>query len=202
MNKHDPRVQRTHQALQEALIDLAAVRGFDTITVGDIAKHAKVNRATFYRHYQDKYDVLDQIFQDMIGEFARDLEPPSEVAIPIDPQNPPARWVKLFEHFAKHERLYRTLLGRNGSSWFVARVRDRLVALMDEREQLRAQRLAIQEKTVESRIPRQVAMTLASNLFISTVVWWLESGTAYSAKEIASWFLELATNGYVRVLGL
>jgi AcrR family transcriptional regulator len=38
-------------------IELAAERGFDAITVGDIARRAGVNRATFYRHYQDKYDL-------------------------------------------------------------------------------------------------------------------------------------------------
>jgi AcrR family transcriptional regulator len=53
----DPRVRRTHQVLQAALIDLAAERGFDAITVGDIARRSSVNRATFYRHYQDKYDL-------------------------------------------------------------------------------------------------------------------------------------------------
>jgi AcrR family transcriptional regulator len=53
----DPRVRRTHELLQEALIELAAERGFDAITVGDIARRAGVNRATFYRHYQDKYDL-------------------------------------------------------------------------------------------------------------------------------------------------
>jgi len=91
----DPRVRRTHKLLQEALVELADERGFDTITVGDIAKRAEVNRATFYRHYQDKYDLLDQIFKETINQFASDLGPPSEVGRSIDPQNPPERWVRL-----------------------------------------------------------------------------------------------------------
>ena len=51
-------------------------------------------------------------------------------------------------------------------------------------------------------MPRKVNRALASNLLISTVAWWLESGKQYSAKQISSWFLDLAINGYVRVLGL
>jgi GAF domain-containing protein len=54
----DPRVRRTHKLLQEALLELAAERGFDAVTVGDIARRASVNRATFYRHYQDKNGQL------------------------------------------------------------------------------------------------------------------------------------------------
>ncbi|HLY26847.1 MAG TPA: TetR-like C-terminal domain-containing protein [Aggregatilineales bacterium] len=145
---------------------------------------------------------MEQIFQDVISEFASDLGPPGEVARTIDPHHPPERWVKFFEHFAEHERLYRTLFGSKGSSWFVARIRDYFVNLMDEREQLRTQLPTFEGKPLESRMPRKVAMTLASNIIISTVAWWLESGKPYSAQEVASWFLDLAIKGYIRVLGL
>jgi AcrR family transcriptional regulator len=201
-NQNDPRVLRTQKLLQEALIDLNTERGFDAITVKDIAKRAAVNRATFYRHYQDKFDLLEQIFQEAVSQFAGDLGPPGEVARTIHPEDPPERWVKLFEHFTEHKRLYLALLGSRGSSWFVARIRDHFVNLMEEREQQRAQLPAFQGKTFHSQIPRKVIMTLASTLLISTVAWWLESGKQYSAREIASWFLGLAINGYVQVLGL
>ena len=202
LEKTDPRVQRTHKLLQEALIELTAERGFDAITVGDIAKRATVNRATFYRHYQDKHDLLEQIFRETIRQFVSDLGPPGEVAMAMNPQNPPERWVRFFQHFAEHERLYTPLLGRKGSSWFVARMRDHFVTLVGEREQRRAQLSASRGKTLRSKMPRQVALTLASNLLMSTLAWWLESGKQYSPTQIASWFLDLAINGYVRALGL
>ncbi len=198
----DPRVQRTHQLIQEAFIELAAERGFEAITIGDIVKRAGVNRATFYRHYQDKYDLLDQIFQQATSRFASDLGPPGEVVQSINSQDPPERWVKFFEHFAEHERLYRTLLGKKGSVWFAAKMRDYLINLLEEREQQRLQNPAFQGKTFQSKMPRKGAMTFMSNLLISTIAWWLESGKQYSPKQIASWFLDLAANGYVHVLGL
>jgi AcrR family transcriptional regulator len=198
----DPRVLRTHKLLQEALIELSAERSFDAISVGDIAKRATVNRATFYRHYQDKYDLMEQIFQEVIQQFTSDLGPPGEVARTIDPENPPERWVKLFAHFAEHRRLYQALLGSKGSSWFAAKMRDYFVTLLNEREQQRAQLPAFQGKTFQSRMPREVAMTLMSNLIISTVAWWLERGKQYSPEQIASWFLGLAIHGYIYELGL
>jgi AcrR family transcriptional regulator len=197
MKKADSRVQQTHKALREALIELAAERGFDAITVGDIARCAHVNRATFYRHYQDKYDVLEQIFQEVTGEFTSNLLPPHELASSIDPNNPSERWVRLFEHFGEHDRLYKTLLGRKGSAWFVARVRDWFINFLEEREQLRYELI----HPSESRIPKKVAMTLMSDLLISTIAWWLESDKPYSAKEVAGWFLYFAKNGYDRALG-
>jgi hypothetical protein len=35
-------------------------KGFAALTVQDIADRAMVNRATFYRHYLDKHDLLDK----------------------------------------------------------------------------------------------------------------------------------------------
>ena len=198
----DPRILRTQKLLREALIELTAERGFDEVTVGDIAKRAGVNRVTFYRHYQDKYDLLEQILRETLRQFASDLGPPGEFVKSIDPQNPPARWVRLFEHFAENERFYRTLLGRKGSSWFVAKLRDYFVGLMDEREQARAQLPVFQGKIIQSKMPRTVVVALAANLLISSLEWWLESGQGYSPKQMASWFLELAIDGYVHALGL
>jgi len=57
--KRDPRVVRTRGALDDALKSLLMERRFDEITVQDIAGRAGVNRATFYAHFQDKYDLLE-----------------------------------------------------------------------------------------------------------------------------------------------
>ncbi len=198
----DPRVRRTHELIHEAFLELAAECGFEAMTVGDIVKRAGVNRATFYRHYQDKYDLLDRIFQQATSQFVTDLGPPGEVVQSINSQDPPERWVKFFEHFAEHERLYGPLLGRKGSSWFAAKMRDYCIQLLADREMQRAQLAGFQEKPFQSKMPSNVAMTLVSNLLVSTIAWWLESGKQYSPKQIASWFLDLAANGYVYVLGL
>src|SRR5579859_8057832 len=54
----DPRVKRTRQRLQEALVELLAEKSFDAITVQDIAARSTVNRATFYAHFADKYELF------------------------------------------------------------------------------------------------------------------------------------------------
>jgi AcrR family transcriptional regulator len=56
----DPRVKRTRQLLDQAFIQLLTEKGFDAITVQDLTRRAGLNRATFYAHFQDKYDLLDR----------------------------------------------------------------------------------------------------------------------------------------------
>lgn len=198
----DPRIQRTHELLQDALIELSNEHGFNTVTVGEIARRANVNRSTFYRHYQDKYGLVEEIFQGAIERMRQDLGPPGEVALNIDPLKPPQRWVRLFEHFGEHKNLYRALLGAYGSAWFTTRLRDQISIFIEQREQLRDQIPTVKRQVPETGIPRTVAITLASTLLIDAVTWWLENGKQYSPKQMASWFLEIVLNGYVRVLGL
>ena len=56
----DLRVRRTRKLLQQALIEGTVEKGFAALTVRDITRRAMVNRSTFYRHYLDKYDLLEQ----------------------------------------------------------------------------------------------------------------------------------------------
>jgi AcrR family transcriptional regulator len=71
----DLRIRRTHKFLQEAMIELITEKGFDAVTVGDIAERAMINRATFYRHYQDKYDLVAAIFEEAANHLVEDMKP-------------------------------------------------------------------------------------------------------------------------------
>src|ERR1700730_10563629 len=64
VNESDPRVKRTRQLLQVALVELMAEKNFDAISVQDIAERATVNRATFYDHFADKYELFGRYSRD------------------------------------------------------------------------------------------------------------------------------------------
>ena len=57
--KLDPRVKRTLDLIQRSFMDIVNEKGFNSISVQDIAARAGVNRATFYAHFPDKYALLD-----------------------------------------------------------------------------------------------------------------------------------------------
>ncbi|KOY17970.1 TetR/AcrR family transcriptional regulator [Paenibacillus xylanivorans] len=58
-NEADPRVIRTRRLLQDAFASLIQEKDFESITVRDIAERATVNRATFYAHFVDKFEILE-----------------------------------------------------------------------------------------------------------------------------------------------
>jgi len=61
--KLDPRVRRTRGLILQAFSDLLSAESFDSISVQDVAEKAQINRATFYKHYVDKYALLDEWVQ-------------------------------------------------------------------------------------------------------------------------------------------
>lgn len=61
----DLRTIKTKNNLYSALILLMKQTNFENIKVSDICKYALVNRSTFYNHYQDKYDLLDDYLTDL-----------------------------------------------------------------------------------------------------------------------------------------
>lgn len=66
--QQDPRVLRTRQLIREAFRELLQSKGFDSITIKDIAQRATINRATFYAHYEDKYALLEEITEQAFRE--------------------------------------------------------------------------------------------------------------------------------------
>ncbi len=52
---------KAEEAILQAFFTLLEDFSFDQITVSQIIDTANINRSTFYRHYQDKYDILEKI---------------------------------------------------------------------------------------------------------------------------------------------
>ena len=64
----DPRILRSRQMLMEALAKLLIRKGFDDISIQEVADEATLNRATFYLHYQDKNALLQAMTAARFGE--------------------------------------------------------------------------------------------------------------------------------------
>jgi AcrR family transcriptional regulator len=208
-NSSDLRVRRTQKLLREALIALIDERSFDTITVGEIAERAMVSRAAFYRYYQDKYDLVEKIFEETIATIVRDIDPLRRAVISrfdaqpttlawtelfgqvAESQATPEPWVKIFEHFVQYERLYRALLGRRGSSWFVTQMRAYIAETLSERLQALAYALN-SKQIIESRVFADgFVPTLIAAQLVDAITWWLEQGRPYTARQIATYCYRL-----------
>lgn len=177
------RVRRTRKLLREALVELIEERGFEALTVGEITARAMVSRAAFYRNYQDKYDLVEQIFDEAMSALLSAVGD-------IGREHPPAMWVRFFEHIAAYDRLYRALLGSKGSPWFARKMRASLTDLIGEIGHLPHGPDATDHPVhhfTDTFVPSLVSM-----MFVEAITWWLEQGRPYTPTEIATRTAHLA----------
>ena len=69
--KLDPRVKRTRSLILKSFGELLAEKNFENISVQDVTDKAEINRATFYKHFVDKYALLDYSINQM---FMQEIE--------------------------------------------------------------------------------------------------------------------------------
>ena len=206
-NSGDLRVRRTQKLLREALISLIEERGFDALTVGEIASRAMVSRAAFYRYYQDKYDLAQHIFEDAIATLASKLDafrqqalsrdaqsslPPSWIEFfefVVQSESVPEPWIRFFEFLQEDERFYRVLLGQQGGSWFAAAIRTYLAEVISRRAHLLP--LSSKRRAGEYPLAEKLAARLLAGLLVDTITWWLEQGRPCSPSQAATYCIHL-----------
>jgi AcrR family transcriptional regulator len=70
----DPRVERSRRVILEATLDELGEIGYGAMTIESVARRAGVGKATIYRHWQGKLDLL----ADALETMKRPLPPPTE----------------------------------------------------------------------------------------------------------------------------
>lgn len=111
----DRRVRRTRAQLRDAFTALLREKPVDEITVRELTDLADVNRGTFYGHYRDIYDLLEQMEGEALGEFAALMDRYSSSdlrggLLPI--------LTDVFHFVEKHGGLCAALLSRRGDNLF------------------------------------------------------------------------------------
>ncbi len=64
--KVDRRYNYTHNVLKDAMLELLHSVDFNQVTVSSLCRQADVGRATFYTHFDNLTDVLEELIEDAI----------------------------------------------------------------------------------------------------------------------------------------
>ncbi|PKO05272.1 MAG: hypothetical protein CVU41_11585 [Chloroflexi bacterium HGW-Chloroflexi-3] len=100
----DLRVRRTRKWLQEAVLSLMLEKPFTRISIAEITDQAQVSRPTFYLHYRNKEEVLEDYLDSIYKNFKDDMQPYLDSII----QGKMA--VKFFEQVADQAVFLRSLI--------------------------------------------------------------------------------------------
>ena len=191
----DLRVRRTRKLLMQALIELTIEKGFSAITVQDLANRAMVNRATFYRHYLDKYDLLDQYMNAVYELTAAQEKLASGQTQDADADNPPVGMVRMLEHVQRHADFYRVMLGAKGDPAFVHRIQQ--YSEMRLRSLLPSSGAKLKAKSP----PLDLCLSYLSHAGVGVMAWWLKEGQSYTPEQVAAWLNQLNKETFEHALG-
>ncbi|MBX3083311.1 MAG: TetR/AcrR family transcriptional regulator [Anaerolineae bacterium] len=174
----DLRVYRTRKLLQQAFIELTEEKGFAALTVRDITERAMVNRSTFYRHYLDKYDLLDQYLSEISGLFD-DREGQSERSS----HEVPSTLIDLLRHMQQFAGFYRAMLGAKADPLLEQRFRQK----MEKRVLSCADQARSEQTSPPGAPPINLVYTTTAAAGCSAIVWWLEHDQPYPLEHLAQW---------------
>ena len=72
--KNDQRVAITRRMLKEGLLGLLKTKELNKVSVTELCHESGINRATFYRHYEQPRDILNDIRRDMFKDIRELME--------------------------------------------------------------------------------------------------------------------------------
>ena len=78
MKKKDRRTLYTENVIKETILKLLQTKPISKITVSEVCKIAEINRGTFYIHYKDCLDVLEQLQEEYCNDVIRFIEEQEE----------------------------------------------------------------------------------------------------------------------------
>ena len=178
--KLDLRVQKTRSALTSALYDLMCQKSLDEITVTELCEKAVIRKATFYKHFGDKTELLVYMIQEM-----QRLSEETNV-IGYDPAVPASYYTGVFRYLMdfidSNERFIVSILKSNAGN----SVRN----ILEEQVRLSIDRHLRQEPEEAIRSAHTILSVIYAGAIVSCGAWWALQKNRPDKEEMIEKFSE------------
>ena len=183
----DRRIKRTKMLLQNALVDLMLEKAVGKISVKELTQKADVNRSTFYLHYLDFYDMLEQMeneFVETIQGFFHDFFTPLPTSMPL------TLFVNISEWLEQDKEYYVKLLRGSASGYIFeeleSRIRDEFLTLL--------YLIFLDEESLDLRT--RVNFTVSGTVGVLRM--WVMEGGNISLVELSETIDDILNNGMIQ----
>lgn len=155
----------------DAFMQMICETSLDSIRVQDIAQRAGISKATFYRLFRDKYDVMSWIYRSA-----------TENLVSSSPtlKNAKAWAYTDLEYIRRHLPFYRKVLSYGGQN-----------SMMESMAQYFQHNMTQDICRIEGvrRLPAQLQFTVEafSSLSVYAIVWWIRNDCSLSSDTLLSY---------------
>jgi hypothetical protein len=186
----DRRIRKTKKLLRDTLFELMNENSIDNITVKDLTERADLNRGTFYLHYRDIFDLLEQNETEILEEMRKLLVKINPSAFieynSINKPYPPL--VDLFQWFKDNLSFGKALMGSNGGISFLEKIKN-----IVEKEFYKNQ-YKIQKKD-NTPIFSEYYYSYIIFGFLGLIKQWFKNDASTPPKEMALILMKISLNG-------
>lgn len=120
--KMDRRVRKTRSQLRKGLASLMKEKSINEITVKELVDKVDINRSTFYLHYTDIYDLLQQTEDELMDEITRTIAEHGNADGNTEMKVTFPFMEDIFETISANRDICTALIGTNGDINFIHRV--------------------------------------------------------------------------------
>jgi AcrR family transcriptional regulator len=177
--KEDLRVRRTYKLLFEALTSLLKESPFEKISVTDICARAMVHRTTFYKHFQDKHELLRWGVKELQKDYNAHTPTNEDFNSPQQYYREIIR--RVFDYFAENQKLFAAILVNNENSSFISM----FYQLVEE--DITAKLEYFQNEGAKHTIPIPVVANFRAGALMSLLKWWVVNDLPYSIDEMVKY---------------
>lgn len=194
----DRRIIRTKEAIRAALVALIEAKGFAALSVKDITTKANINRGTFYLHYKDKFDLLDQTLEEVIKDIEGIILKITALSTAdfADTRIPSTVVVKLFEYFNDNAALMQAILATKGNYALQTQIKTLMWSNVFEKNFVT---LVKKEKLL---VPGEYLVSYIASAHFGVIQEWLDRGRQESPEEMARILVNITFHGPLFAAGI
>ncbi|MGE7781562.1 TetR/AcrR family transcriptional regulator [Peribacillus sp. NPDC097264] len=188
MSMYAEKNRKTKQLIQTSFIHILEEKSFDSITVGDITKTAQINRGTFYLHYQDKFDLLDRIEQQLfedLGNHIDELQSRYSSTHTFE-KGQEQLAAALFSSIKMHAPLLKIFLSNHGRTGFHLRFRDafseKVRVNLEKNESFHASDL---------KVPMDYFLSFITSAFLGLIEQWVQNDLDKTPQEMTELYIDI-----------
>ena len=180
--KTDLRVIKTKKILFNTLLELMKNKNFEKIKISDICEESLINRSTFYAHYEDKYELLMELFEEQKLSLLKKLEDNNNLIFSKE------YLMKLIDILIKHieenREIYSAILTNNRNGILID-------FLTDAIEKDVSDRLKSNNQIIISKLPIDILVKFYAGGLINIGMALITRTEKYSKEEILSYIDKL-----------
>jgi AcrR family transcriptional regulator len=189
----DRRARRTRRELHRALVELSMEKGYDAVTVDDLAGRADIARRTFYAHYVDR----DELLRTIVDELLTDLLQNIGAVQPTDMRSLRGTVVQqMFAHGQSNRDVYRVILAGAGGGLGLRLLANTLSDYATEVFTAQCQTLGL-----TPRVPIDFVARSFVGQHLTLMRWWLDGQTDYTLSEMTDMRVVTLIHGEAWALG-